>query len=211
MKSSPPPPSFEGLRAPGSGPTDPHPRTRKRMPFWDRVKFVVILTIIYFILVWNAMASYEGIMSFREALVVTAVAAPWIFWLLGAEVLRQVHFFVSERSAGYHRFWTRGVFGGFERWTHRRFSDWNRFRIARAVKWLFWIAVLALRTARRDRGARRLRAQRPAAVGAARHRQDPDGRGGGGGDGQAVRLRGPRCVRQHVHGHRHPEGEVAVP
>ncbi|ACZ89197.1 AAA family ATPase [Streptosporangium roseum] len=144
MKPPPPPPSFEGLRAPGSGPVDPHPRTRKRMPFWDRVKFVLILTIIYFILVWNEMASYEGIISVRDAMIRTAAAAPWIFWLLGAEVLRQVHFSVSERSAGYHRFWMRGVFGGFERWSRRRFSDWNRFRMARAVKWLFWIAVLAL-------------------------------------------------------------------
>ncbi|MDP9866864.1 MULTISPECIES: AAA family ATPase [Streptosporangium] len=144
MKSPPPAPGFEGLRAPGSGPTDPHPRTRKRMPLWDRVKFVLVLTAVYLILVWNEMASYEGIISVRDATVRAATAAPWIFWLLGAEVLRQIHFSVSERSAGYHRFWTRGVFGGFERWTHRRFSDWNRFRMARAVKWLFWIALLAL-------------------------------------------------------------------
>ncbi|WP_329083715.1 MULTISPECIES: AAA family ATPase [unclassified Streptosporangium] len=144
MKSPPPPPNFEGLRAPGSGPTDPHPDKRKKMPFWDRIKFLLILSIIYFILVWSEMASYEGIITFQDAMIITAVAAPWIFWLLGAELLRQLHFFVSERSAGYNRFWTRGVFGGFERWTHRRFSDWNRFRMARAIKWVFWIAVLAL-------------------------------------------------------------------
>ncbi|MGS2641038.1 AAA family ATPase [Streptosporangium sp. G12] len=144
MKSPPPPPNFEGLRAPGSGPTDPHPDKRKKMPFWDRIKFLLILTIIYFVLVWSEMASYEGIITFRDAMIITAIAAPWIFWLLGAELLRQLHFFVSERSAGYNRFWTRGVFGGFERWTHRRFSDWNRFRMARAIKWMFWIAVLAL-------------------------------------------------------------------
>ncbi|WP_326641748.1 AAA family ATPase [Streptosporangium sp. NBC_01755] len=144
MKSPPPPPTFEGLRAPGSGPTDPHPDKRKKMPFWDRIKFLLILTIIYFILVWSEMASFEGIMTFQDAMITTAVAAPWIFWFLGAEFLRQLHFFVSERSAGYNRFWTRGVFGGFESWTHRRFSDWNRFRMARAIKWLFWIAVLAL-------------------------------------------------------------------
>ncbi|MBG0830989.1 AAA family ATPase [Planomonospora sp. ID67723] len=144
MKSPPTPPHVEGLRPPGTGPNDPRELTRKRMPFWDRIKFVLILTIIYFILVWNNVASNEGIMSFRDGMIVTANEAPWIFWLLGAEVLRQVHFLVSERSAGYHGFWTRGVFGGFERWTHRRFSDWNRFRLARAIKWLFWIAVLAL-------------------------------------------------------------------
>ncbi|MFB9882746.1 AAA family ATPase [Planobispora siamensis] len=144
MKSPAPPPHVEGLRPPGSGPTDPESQTRKRMPFWDRIKFVLILTIIYFVLVWNKMASFEGVMTFQDALILTARDAQWIFWLLGAEILRQVHFGISEHSAGYHRFWTRSVFGGFERWTHRRFSDWNRFRLARAIKWLFWIAVLAL-------------------------------------------------------------------
>ncbi|MEV8633533.1 AAA family ATPase [Streptosporangium sp. NPDC051023] len=144
MTSPPPSPSSEGLRAPGSGPTDPHPVTRKRMPFWDRAKFVLILTLVYLILVWNEMASYEGIITVRDAMIRITVTAPWIFWLLGAEILRQLHFLASERSAGYHRFWTLGVFGGFERWSHRRFSDWNRFRLARAVKWVFWIGVLAL-------------------------------------------------------------------
>ena len=31
------------------------------------------------------------------------------------EVLRQIHFLISEHWAGYHRFWTHTVFGGFER------------------------------------------------------------------------------------------------
>ncbi|MBG0817278.1 AAA family ATPase [Planomonospora sp. ID82291] len=140
----PPSPHPEGLRPPGTGPTDPRAETRKRMPLWDRIKFVLALTIVYLVLVWNQLASFTGIMTFQDAMLRTAIEAPWIFWLLGAELLRQLHFLVSERSAGYHRFWTRGVFGGFERWSHRRFSDWNRFRTARAVKWLFWIAVLAL-------------------------------------------------------------------
>ncbi|GAA3088917.1 AAA family ATPase [Streptosporangium carneum] len=144
MTSPPLSPSSEGLRAPGSGPADPRPLTRKRMPFWDRTKFVLVLALIYVVLVWNEMASYEGIITVRDAAIRTTATAPWIFWLLGAELLRQLHFLASERSAGYHRFWTRGVFGGFERWSHRRFSDWNRFRLARAVKWLFWIGVLAL-------------------------------------------------------------------
>ncbi|GAT65932.1 ATPase [Planomonospora sphaerica] len=145
MEMKPPPsPHPEGLRPPGTGPTDPRAETRKRMPLWDRIKFVLVLTVVYLVLVWNQMAANEGNMTFQEGTLNVAYEAPWIFWLLGAELLRQLHFLVSERSAGYHRFWTRGVFGGFERWSHRRFSDWNRFRMARAIKWLFWIAVLAL-------------------------------------------------------------------
>ena len=62
-----------------------------------------------------------------------------------------------------------------------------------------------------DRVQGRLRARRHPAVGPARHRQDPDGRGGRRRDRQAVRLRRPRRVHQHVHGRRHPQGQVAVP
>jgi hypothetical protein len=145
MNTAPPPQYHpEGLRPPGSGPGEGDPKKRKKMPLWDRFKFLLIFSGLYLILVWNNMASFEGVMSFPDAMIVTAQERTWIFYLMAIEVIRQTHFLISERSAGYHRFWTRHVFGGFDRWTHRRFSDWNRFRIARAIKWLFWIVVLAM-------------------------------------------------------------------
>ena len=216
---------------------------------------------------------------------------------MGLELLRQVHYFVSERSAGYHRFWSQRVFGGFDRAMKRRFSDWTRFRLARVVKVVAGHRAVrgrrrpdpghlagagAVRRARaavagaaadpaaglrvllhrvpvhrpvlaavarrrrhllpgrhqdallrrlgpgprgpadprehhvpgeagRDRGEGRLRPRRHPAVGAARHRQDADGRGRRGRDRPAVRLRRPRRVHQHVHGRRDPQGQVAVP
>ncbi|GAA4560035.1 AAA family ATPase [Planotetraspora kaengkrachanensis] len=145
MNTAPPPHVHpEGLRPPGSGPDDRDPKTRKKISLWDRAKFLMIFAIIYLVLVWYNVVSFEGIMSFSDALVVTARERPWIFVLMGLEVVRQTHFLISERSAGYHRFWTHKVFGGSDRWSKRRFSDWNRFRMARLLKWLFWIAVLAL-------------------------------------------------------------------
>lgn len=141
-----PPPQPEGLRAPGSGPGDPERVTRKRLSPWDRIKFLLGLSIAYLVLVWNHLVTFEGITTFPESLVATA-ADRWgmvIFTLIGLEVLRQIHFLISERSAGYHHFWTKKVFGGFERWSHRRFSDWTRFRIARVIKVFFWIAVVAM-------------------------------------------------------------------
>ncbi len=53
----------------------------------------------------------------------------------------------------------------------------------------------------------RLRPRRHPAVGPAGHGQDADGRGGGRRDGQALRLRRPRRLHQHVHGRRRPQGE----
>ncbi|GIH24030.1 hypothetical protein Aph01nite_23400 [Acrocarpospora phusangensis] len=113
------------------------------MAFWDRSKIIIFLGVAFLLLTMKTLGEYEGIMTFQDALYEQAAATPWILWLIGLDVLRQVHFLISERSAGYHRFWTKGVFGGFERWTHRSFSDWGRFRLARAIKWAFWITLLA--------------------------------------------------------------------
>ncbi|WP_219470802.1 AAA family ATPase [Nonomuraea rhizosphaerae] len=133
-----------GLRAPGSGPSDPDAVTRKKMPFWDRSKFLIGLVLAFLILTWKVMADYQGIVTFVEAMQAIAYSYQWIFWLLGLEALRQLHFFVSERWSGYHRFWSQRVFGGAERWSHRRFDDWTRYRISRATKIIFWIALIAL-------------------------------------------------------------------
>ncbi|MEU8246133.1 AAA family ATPase [Nonomuraea sp. NPDC048916] len=134
----------EGLRAPGSGPADAGSVTRKTMPFWDRAKFLIGLTAAFLVLTWKMMADYEGVATFADSTRTIARDHQWIFWLLGAEALRQLHFLVSERSPGYHGFWSRQVFGGFERWSHRRFDDWTRFRLSRVVKIAFWVALLAL-------------------------------------------------------------------
>ncbi|WP_346113689.1 AAA family ATPase [Nonomuraea maheshkhaliensis] len=118
--------------------------TRKKMQFWDRSKFLIVLVLAYLILTWKVMADFEGIMTFPDAAQKIAIEYQWIFWLLGAEAVRQVHFFVSEHWSAYHRFWSQKVFGGFERWTHRRFDDWTRFRLARALKIAFFIVLIAL-------------------------------------------------------------------
>ncbi|NUR88648.1 MAG: ATPase, partial [Nonomuraea sp.] len=134
----------EGLRAPGSGPSDPEAVTRKKMALWDRSKFLLAIVLAFLVLTWKVMADFRGVVGFTEALQAIARAYPWIFWLAGAEVLRQLHFLVSEHWSGYHRFWSQKVFGGFERWTHRRFDDWTRYRISRAIKVIFFVVLLAL-------------------------------------------------------------------
>jgi len=141
-----PPPTFhpEGLRAPGSGPEDRNRPTRKRLAPWDRLKFLLLLVLAFGVLLWNQMATFAGDITIPDAALLTAMDASWLFWLGGLEVLRQIHFLISERSAGYHQFFTTRVFGGWEGWTHRRFSDWTRYRLARAIKLLIWVSVIAL-------------------------------------------------------------------
>ena len=281
----------------------PHPDElprRKPLPWWDRMKFLLLLTIVWFVLVWARMAD-NPILPFVDAVRDAAAGrSPGCCVLSGIELLRQVHFLISEHWAAYHRFWTHRVFGGTERllpaaalatgpgsgwrgslkWrvldrrargrarrgatTPRR--CWRCSRLRGDLLWprcrssssslFFWRRrassssrssgscpaaaststtpttsrpgsatcgarttcwpgckenIVFLENPERDRGQGRLRAGRPAAVGSARHRQDADGRGGGRRDRQAVRVRRPRRVHQHVHGRRHPQGQVAVP
>ena len=134
-----------GLPPPGGRPRDEDLLTRKRLAFWDRIKFLVILALIWIILVWSVMAN-DPIVGFSDAVKIEVRTGYWVFILAGLEVLRQIHFLVSEHSRAYHRFWTWLVFGGIERVTHRRISDWSRFRLSRLLKWVFWIAVVAVVT-----------------------------------------------------------------
>ena len=117
--------------------------TRKPLSVWDRIKFLLLLVLVWFVLVWSTMAN-NPLIGFSDAMRIEVRTGWWVFILLGLEVLRQVHFLISEHSAGYHRFWTETVFGGFERMTHRRISDWTRFRIRRMVTWVLWIAIIAI-------------------------------------------------------------------
>ncbi|MEU6710474.1 AAA family ATPase [Nonomuraea sp. NPDC046802] len=135
---------YEGLRAPGSGPADPAFVTRKRMPFWDRSKILLTLVAVYLILTWKVMADFPGIVTFTDAAWRIAWEYEWILWLLGVEAVRQIHFAVSEHWPGYHRFWSRRIFGGSERWTRRRFDDWTRYRISRVLKIAFFVVPAAL-------------------------------------------------------------------
>jgi ATP-dependent Zn protease len=139
---------------PESAPPQPSSRpraedrlTRKRLPLWDRIKLLLMLGILWLVLVWTVVADggpQKFSSLFADAWRTEVRNARWLIILIGLEVLRQIHFVVSEHWAGYNQFWVRGVFGGTERLTRRKFSDWTRFRLWRAFTWVFWIAVLAL-------------------------------------------------------------------
>jgi cell division protease FtsH len=117
--------------------------TRKPLPPWGRIKFLLLLVVVWFILVWSAMAS-DPLVGFLDAMRTEVTAGLWVFVLFGLEALRQVHFLISEHWAGYHRFWTQKFFGGLDGTTRRKLSPWTRFRLWRVAVWLFWIAVIAV-------------------------------------------------------------------
>jgi cell division protease FtsH len=122
----------------------PRPReTRKRLHVWERVKFTLLLTLLWLSLVWASMAD-DPLLPFRDAAREQLRSGRWVFVLLGAEILRQAHFLISEHWSAYHWFWTYSVFGGMNRMSRTRMTDWTRYRIRRMVIVVFWIAVFAL-------------------------------------------------------------------
>src|SRR5918999_5668644 len=137
-------------RGPGSIPEyrsrerDEDRRTRKPMLFWDRIKILLLLVGAWLLLLWSTVASYPaGYLPLSDALPINLQNNGWLLVLAGAELIRQIHYLISERLARYHAFWTNRVFGGLERRAARMY-DWTRFRIARIAKVLFWLIIIDL-------------------------------------------------------------------
>jgi cell division protease FtsH len=117
-------------------------KTRKRLGLWDRIKLLLLLLSAWGVLVWGSLAA-NPILTWRDALIINSRSNGWLLVLAGIELVRQIHYFISERWAAYHQFWTGRFFGGIDR-RSRRLNDWNRYRISRAIKWLFFLVVLDL-------------------------------------------------------------------
>lgn len=139
-----PPVHKDGLPEPGvlSRVRDTDRDTRKPMAFWDRIKFLLLLFGLFWFFVWSEMAD-NPILPFEDALDRTLEAKWWVLALIGLEAIRQAHFLLAESWPGYHRFWADGVFGRFER-RAEGFDDWNRYRVARVLKILVFLALASV-------------------------------------------------------------------
>ncbi len=140
VDTGPPP---EGLTPPDE---PPHPKaeaTRKPMSIWARTRLIALFVLAWFVIVWASVAD-NPILPFTDAALIQLRDSQWLLWLAGIELVRQVHFLASERSARYHRFWSQRVFGGTDRALRRRFSDWTRFRLARWIKIVLFVALFAV-------------------------------------------------------------------
>jgi cell division protease FtsH len=135
----------QGLTYQGGRPREEDSLTRKRLPLWDRVKWLLVLAALWLILVWSVMAN-DPLVGFADAVRIEVNVGWWVFVLAGLEVIHQTHFLISERWAAYNQFWVNRVWGGSERFTNRKFSAWTQFRIGRLVRWVVVIVVLAIVT-----------------------------------------------------------------
>ncbi len=124
-----------------SRPRDTDRKTRIHLTFYDRTKFLILFAVVFFVLAWASMAD-NPLLSFSDAIKRTASERSWLLILAGVEVIRQMHFALSELLAPYHGIWLK-YFSFVDRLLHK-LSDWNRFRLGRVIKWLIFVALLSV-------------------------------------------------------------------
>jgi ATP-dependent Zn protease len=117
--------------------------TRRRLPAWDHIKWLVLLAVIWLLLVFSLMGD-NPLVGFQDACRLELQMGWWVFILAGLEFLHQLHFVISERSARYHQFWLNKVWNRSERFRNRHFSAWTQFRFWRLARWVIVIVVIAI-------------------------------------------------------------------
>ncbi len=135
--------------APGAAPPDPRfpwkaKGTRKPLTWWQRTRYLVLFALIHQVLVWNEYLRFSPVENWLDAEQQVTWSQQWVLWLVGLELLRQLHLFVCERSSRYNRLWSERVFGRWNRWTGRKFTDWTRYKVALALKIVFLLVLLSI-------------------------------------------------------------------
>ncbi|HTU09248.1 MAG TPA: AAA family ATPase, partial [Trebonia sp.] len=133
----------EGFTYHGGRPREEDILTRKHLPLWDRIKWLLLLLVIWLLLVWSLMAD-NPLVGFVDALKIEAQIGWWVFILAGLEVIHQLHFLISEHWAGYNQFWIHKVWGRTARLSDSKLSAWTRYRIGRIIRWALIIVVIAI-------------------------------------------------------------------
>src|SRR6266516_2495667 len=67
----------EGLRPPDDAPAGVDDLLRKPLPLWDRVKWLLLLSVIFLILVWASMAD-DPLLPFADATRNEVTSAWWV-------------------------------------------------------------------------------------------------------------------------------------
>jgi cell division protease FtsH len=116
-------------------------KTRVHLSVYDRIKFILLFLIVYLVLVWAALAD-NPLLSVGDAFNEITRTRTWLLVLVIIEILRQMHFLISEIAAPYHGIWQK-YFQSVDFALHR-LSDWTRYRLSRVIKAVILIALLAV-------------------------------------------------------------------
>lgn len=119
-----------------------HP-TRRRSGLFDRIKvFLFLFIVLVFFVVKDLNDPFVTLRESFESFASTTFGVVVVSLLL-VEILRQIHYVISEHWGRYNHFWTERVFEGTSRGVARRVGEFTRYRIRRIVRWLILIVVYA--------------------------------------------------------------------
>ncbi len=120
--------------------------TRRRLAPWDRLKFLIALAIVWFLVVWYQMSA-DPTLGFidaaRQQLQVRSGIGRWLILLFAVEASAPVQLPAGRAFPAVLPGSAAPSSGTGDRVASRA-SDYTRFRVARAVKWLIVIAILAV-------------------------------------------------------------------
>jgi cell division protease FtsH len=118
------------------------PRWEKRKPrsFWLRSRLLLLVAAIWGVLFWYSLTN--PLVSLHDGLVMTWNSKWWLTVLFALELVRQVHYLISEHWGWWNHFWADVFFGSVFKRTGR-FSEWGKYRAKRLVGWLIFIVVIA--------------------------------------------------------------------
>ena len=115
-------------------------KPRRKLLAYDRIKVSLLLSI------WVGFGallkhSSNPIIGWGDSIRETLRGKWWVFAIAGFEIVRQLHYVMSEKNGKYHQFWVEKVWGGWDRFWSKR-NPWLRFRLARMAKRSFWFVVV---------------------------------------------------------------------
>ncbi len=130
------------ILAPASGPYVEEWPLREKHSWWDRLKILLGLIALWWILVWATLTS-NPVEPFSVAVSHELQTLLWLEVLMGLEFVRQVHYVISEHSRRWNHFWSVRVFAQHN-FVRRRMNDWTRFRVGRAIRVVVFLVLLAV-------------------------------------------------------------------
>jgi cell division protease FtsH len=114
---------------------------RKPRTFWFRSRLLLLIAAIWGLLFWYSLSS-DPLLSIHDGLVQTWNSKWWLAVLFAAELVRQIHYIISERWGAYNHFWMDRVFAANR--PKGRMTDWARYRAKRIFSIIIFIALVAV-------------------------------------------------------------------
>ena len=115
-------------------------KTRPPMETWDRLKILIVLGVIFVFLTAGA-TSQNPLMSFGAALRHEVNTAWWLVALVGIELIRQIHYLISEHSPEWNTFFSEVL---FKNPSNSKMDDWTKYRLGRAARIASVVVILDL-------------------------------------------------------------------